>query len=147
MGAAEHLRPHRFQPGNTYGRLPKVQRKQRLPDRVLDDVLTVWEEEGIGALRECARSKPDVFVRLAASLVPKELVLSSNKEEGGSFLAALAAVQAQARGETPELAHVIDVTPEAETVQACEPAQDAQPKRKRRGKLPGLRLPDPGSSE
>jgi hypothetical protein len=36
----------------------------------------VWEEEGLEAIRRCARNDPSTFVRVAASLLPHDINLN-----------------------------------------------------------------------
>jgi hypothetical protein len=36
----------------------------------------VWEEEGLEAIRRCARNDPSTFVRIAASLLPHDINLN-----------------------------------------------------------------------
>jgi hypothetical protein len=43
---------------------------------VLSDFHTVWEEEGLAAIRRCARNDPSTFVRVAASLLPHDINLN-----------------------------------------------------------------------
>jgi hypothetical protein len=56
------------QSGNSAGR-PRGSRN-RLSESFLCDFHTVWEEEGLEAIRRCARNDPSTFVRVAASLLP-----------------------------------------------------------------------------
>ena len=61
-----------WQPGqsaNPAGR-PRGSRS-RLSESFLSDFHTVWEEEGLEAIRRCARNDPSTFVRIAASLRDK----------------------------------------------------------------------------
>ena len=55
------------QSGNPAGR-PRGSRS-RLSESFLCDFLAVWEEEGLDAIRGCARNDPSTFVRVAASLL------------------------------------------------------------------------------
>ncbi|WP_027527576.1 hypothetical protein [Bradyrhizobium sp. Ec3.3] len=36
----------------------------------------MWEEEGLEAIRRCARNDPSTFVRVAASLLPHDINLN-----------------------------------------------------------------------
>ena len=36
----------------------------------------MWEEEGLEAIRRCARNDPSAFVRVAASLLPHDINLN-----------------------------------------------------------------------
>jgi Family of unknown function (DUF5681) len=62
------------QSGNPAGR-PRGSRS-RLSESFLSDFHTVWEEEGIQAIRRCARNDPSTFVRVAASLLPHDINLN-----------------------------------------------------------------------
>src|ERR1700756_1154012 len=62
------------QSGNPAGR-PRGARS-RLSESFLSDFHTVWEEEGIQAIRRCARNDPSTFVRVAASLLPHDINLN-----------------------------------------------------------------------
>jgi hypothetical protein len=48
----------------------------RLRARAPSDFHTVWEEEGLEAIRRCARNDPSTFVRVAASLLPHDINLN-----------------------------------------------------------------------
>ena len=62
------------QSGNPAGR-PRGSRN-RLSESFLSDFHTVWEEEGLEAIRRCARNDPSTFVRIAASLLPHDINLN-----------------------------------------------------------------------
>ena len=62
------------QSGNPAGR-PRGSRS-RLSESFLSDFHAVWEEEGIQAIRRCARNDPSTFVRVAASLLPHDINLN-----------------------------------------------------------------------
>jgi hypothetical protein len=79
------------QSGNPAGR-PRGSRN-RLSESFLSDFHTVWEEEGLEAIRRCARNDPSTFVRVAASLLPHDINLNVgvNAETFvGNFRAAVA---------------------------------------------------------
>jgi hypothetical protein len=61
--------------GNPIGR-PRGSRN-RLSESFLSDFHTVWEEEGLEAIRRCARNDPSTFVRIAASLAPHDINLNA----------------------------------------------------------------------
>jgi hypothetical protein len=60
--------------GNPSGR-PRGSRS-KLSESFLSDFHTVWEEEGLEAIRRCARNDPSTFVRIAASLLPHDINLN-----------------------------------------------------------------------
>jgi hypothetical protein len=66
------------QSGNPEGR-PKGSRN-KLGEAFLNDLLAVWETDGQGALKRVARDRPQDFLRVVASVVPR---LLSVKYEGG----------------------------------------------------------------
>jgi hypothetical protein len=79
------------QSGNPAGR-PRGSRN-RLSESFLSDFHTVWEGEGLEAIRRCARNDPSTFVRVAASLLPHDINLNVgvNAETFvGNFRAAVA---------------------------------------------------------
>src|SRR6478736_359012 len=61
------------QSGNPNGR-PKGSRN-KFTEEFLDDFREVWAEEGSNAIKTMAKDRPGDFVRVAAMLVPKELLL------------------------------------------------------------------------
>jgi hypothetical protein len=62
----------RFQTGNIGGGRPKGARS-KLGEAFVEDLRRVWEELGEQALRECAISEPGQFLRVVASLMPRDL--------------------------------------------------------------------------
>ena len=58
------------QSGNPAGR-PKGS-KHKLAEEFLRDLTTVWSEIGIDCIRQMAKKRPGDFVRVCASLIPKE---------------------------------------------------------------------------
>ena len=57
--------------GNPAGR-PKGS-KNKLAQSFFTDVLTVWEERGLEAVREMAEADPASFNRMIASVMPKDM--------------------------------------------------------------------------
>ncbi len=72
----------KFQPGNpgSPGR-PKGARS-RLQGSFFEDLLTVYAEGGIEALRIAMKEKPVEFVRVIAGLMPKELDIQQGPFDG-----------------------------------------------------------------
>jgi hypothetical protein len=58
------------QSGNPLGRRPGS--KNKLTENFWTDFSTVWSEGGIDAIRKVKTEDPSTFVRVAASLMPKE---------------------------------------------------------------------------
>jgi len=65
---------------NPHGR-PKGS-KNKLANSFFTDVLTVWEERGLEAVREMAAMDPASFNRMVASTMPKELDIDSTSSDG-----------------------------------------------------------------
>jgi hypothetical protein len=75
-GAAARKTDTRFKPGaewkgNAKGR-PKGSR-HKLSEAFVADLCATWEEHGIDAIKRVAKNDPASFLRVIASLVPKEL--------------------------------------------------------------------------
>ena len=71
---AEHLKKHAWSPGqsgNPAGR-PKGSRN-KLGETFIADLHDAWLEGGSEAIRRCIDEKPAEFIRIVASLIPKEL--------------------------------------------------------------------------
>lgn len=73
---------HQFKPG--HGGRPKGVRN-KFSEAYFKDFYTVWGEEGIAAIREVAKKDPAAFVRIAASLMPKEVEIDAT-DDAKSFL-------------------------------------------------------------
>ena len=54
----------------------KVGSRNKLGEAFVEDLKTVWEEDGIDALRRCARDDATGFCRIIAGLMPKSVDLS-----------------------------------------------------------------------
>lgn len=76
-----HLKQYQFKPGNVAnpaGR-PKGSRS-KFAETFLKDFLADWEAYGISAIQDCREIDPVAYVRIAASIVPKELVLKDDED-------------------------------------------------------------------
>lgn len=70
----EHLKPFNWQPGvsaNPAGR-PKGARNA-LSENFIKDILEDWKVAGPSAIQACRLDNPGVYLKVVASLVPKEL--------------------------------------------------------------------------
>ncbi len=79
--AAKQLAPYQFKPGqsgNPNGR-PKGSRN-KLAEQFLQDALAEWENHGAVALSDMREKNPGDFVKMIASLVPKEMTLNLTNE-------------------------------------------------------------------
>ena len=65
----------RFKPGNP-GKPKGV--KHKLQENFLKDVHAAWEEQGATAIQQMIADKPGDFVKMVASLMPKEATLNIN---------------------------------------------------------------------
>jgi hypothetical protein len=63
----------RFVSGNSGGPGRSVGSRNRLGEQYLQDLKTVWAEEGIDALRRCAQEDATGFCRLVGNLMPRDL--------------------------------------------------------------------------
>jgi hypothetical protein len=66
-----NLRPRPWKPGESGN--PNGGRRRRLTEAFISDFQTIWETEGIAAIQRVARNDPSTFIRVAASLMPKNI--------------------------------------------------------------------------
>jgi hypothetical protein len=66
----EHLAAYQFKPGNP-GR-PKGARN-KLGEEFLQDMLADWTEHGAKVIEDVRKDKPDQYLKVVASVLPKEL--------------------------------------------------------------------------
>lgn len=79
---ADQLIPYRWEPGksgNPAGR-PKSARS-RICEGYIQDMAAAWEAHGAEVIAVVIRDKPEVFLKIAADLLPKEAVLTVNHFE------------------------------------------------------------------
>ena len=68
----------RFLPGNSgFGGRPKGSRN-KLGEAFLDNLYSDWQENGIQALKDCRQQNPAAYVKTVASLLPKQVEVSTN---------------------------------------------------------------------
>jgi hypothetical protein len=76
------LKTGRFVSGNSGGPGRKPGSRNRLGEQFIQDLTTVWAEQGIDALRRCATEEPAQFCRAVGSLLPKDIVVSGSVDIG-----------------------------------------------------------------
>lgn len=79
LGKGAHLAPYRFQPGN--GGRPKGARN-KLGEAFIEALHDDFNEHGIAAIVKVRTDKPDQYLKVIASLLPKELTLNFGDERG-----------------------------------------------------------------
>jgi hypothetical protein len=67
----------RFVTGSNGGPGRKLGSRNRFGAQYLDDAYEAWLEYGKAAFKTCAQTEPVAFVKVMASLLPKEVVLSA----------------------------------------------------------------------
>ena len=100
MAKVAHLKPHQFKPGvcaNPAGR-PKGARN-KLTETFLEDAYAAWQQHGPQTLDTLARDDPGTFVKVCASLMPKNVHL--NMGVGDTLSALLERMNEAPLGETP----------------------------------------------
>jgi hypothetical protein len=76
-----------FVTGSSGGPGRKVGSRNRLGEAFIEDLKTVWEEDGISALRRCAAEDPGQFCRIVANLLPKDLNVNLTTTNASEFAA------------------------------------------------------------
>jgi hypothetical protein len=72
-----------FQPGNSHGTGRPRGARNKLARRFLDDLMVEWEQHGAKALGIARREDPIGFCKMVASLVPRELEITTAAAELG----------------------------------------------------------------
>lgn len=67
---------YQFKPGNP-GR-PKGARN-KLGEAFIEDLLSAWESQGPAVIQTVIRDKPEAFLKVVASLMPKDLNVNMNQ--------------------------------------------------------------------
>jgi hypothetical protein len=70
-----NLHPRPWKPGESGN--PNGGRRRRLTEAFISDFQAIWETEGLAAIQRVARNDPSTFVRVAASLLPKDINLKA----------------------------------------------------------------------
>ena len=69
------------QSGNSAGKL--IGTRQAFSQGFIKDFSTVWQEEGLEAIRKVARKSPESFVAIAAKACPADVRISIEQSTGG----------------------------------------------------------------
>jgi hypothetical protein len=83
------------QSGNPKGRA--VGSRHKLSAQYLDDSYRVWQEEGIDALRKCARNSPARYIAIMAQLIPQHFKVEHEHTLAGLSVEELSEKLAEAR--------------------------------------------------
>ena len=67
-----------FEPGNRFGTGRPKGARNKLAKRFLEDLLSDWEANGAAAIKIARKEDPVAYVKVVASLVPKELEIVSS---------------------------------------------------------------------
>ena len=73
----------RFKSGNIGGPGRGRGNRNRLGEQFLEDLRDAWGTHGVEALRRCACEEPAAFVRVVASLMPKDLNINLGIDAAG----------------------------------------------------------------
>ena len=68
----------RFVTGNSGGGRPKGSRN-KLGEQFLDDLYADWQEHGQGVIQAVRSQKPEVYMKVVASILPKDLNVNINQ--------------------------------------------------------------------
>src|SRR5690242_3754569 len=70
----------RFVTGNVGGPGRKLGSRNKLGEAFIEDLRAAWNEHGATALARCAVEEPARFVRIVASLMPRDISLNVTTE-------------------------------------------------------------------
>jgi len=76
-GKAEASKATQFKPGNKLGGR-KLGSRNKFAEQFLSDFLTDWEQHGAEAIVAVRSTDPSTYIRVGASLVPRELNVNEN---------------------------------------------------------------------
>src|ERR1700693_1070956 len=82
MTETDRSRGGRFVKGGIAGPGRPKGARSRLGEAFIEDLRDAWEKRGIKALEQCATKKPAEFVRIVASLMPRDINLSVGLDAG-----------------------------------------------------------------
>ncbi len=68
----------RFLTGNNGGGRPKGARS-KLGEAFLEDLLQSWEDQGPAVIQKVIETKPEAYLKVVASLMPKDLNINVNQ--------------------------------------------------------------------
>ncbi|CAN7495144.1 hypothetical protein LJR231_003473 [Phyllobacterium sp. LjRoot231] len=71
----------RFLTGNSGGGRPKGSRN-KLGEQFIEDLLTSWQAEGAAVIKRVIDEKPDQYLKVVASLMPKDMNVNINQTDG-----------------------------------------------------------------
>ena len=99
----------RFVTGNSGGPGRPVGSRNKFAQQYVDDAYQVWKEEGIEALRKCARKRPDKFIMVMAHLIPQHFKVEHEHKLTGLTDAELQARLLEAQEEIRKAGLTIDL--------------------------------------
>jgi hypothetical protein len=73
---AKEYKPWQFKPGNTLGGRP-VGARNKYGEQFFKDFLADWEQHGPQVIAKMRNERPDLYLKVAAGIVPKELHIST----------------------------------------------------------------------
>jgi hypothetical protein len=97
--APKQLEPFCFQPGqsgNPKGR-PKGSRN-KLGEDFIADLHARWEQHGAVAIEKVFTGRPDIYLKVVASLVPKEANINQQVNASDTFLKILDRMEERGKG-------------------------------------------------
>ena len=72
---------HRFLPGNNLSKGRPVGSRNKLGTAFLDDMYADWQDHGKAVIAAVRDNKPDQYLKVVASLLPKDINLNVNDLE------------------------------------------------------------------